>query len=430
MTDKVYVRLTLETKSPFSVCSGLDEHSDKDIIRHSNNNKPFIPGSTLAGIIREYIHRSEADVSGKTGESACDRFFGYIGTGGKKGEHNARQSRIIFADAELSDECMISLRDGVKLDGRKTAVNMGKYNYEIIEPGTTFESIIEYSGEDTKSFIEIIKKAAAAINSGEIRIGSKTNRGLGYMKAKGLIKRFTKGNALEWLDFDPYSFDWSSAEGKIDEAKEFNGMVIDLEIPSTIIVRDYNTEPAIAEGNIENLDSGHLHSALGPVIPGTTWSGAFRHRAQVILEEELGINAEKVGSFIETAFGQEVTSRKAAESNLSFFESVIERSTIIPITRTKIDRFTGGSLRGALFSENICCNGKTTLQIGIKHSCRNKEAVAGLILLCLEDLNDGLLAVGGETAAGRGIIKVINKKLPADMTEESCLKSLAEELNN
>ena len=564
---RVYIKLIFTTKSPFSVCSGMDEFSDKDIIKRGD--EPFIPGSTLAGVFRNYIKTNGLDSSDMSIDDIDNEFFGYIIRGNSKEEHKAKQSEIIFGDAVLAEEeCrdfstnneedksstsnteipnkksepkfIISFRDGVKLDDRKTAINTGKYNYEIIEKGTKFEAIIEYCGEKADTFKELIKQIAIAINSGDLRIGSKTSRGLGYMEAEYIEKTFGKENVNKWLKFDPYcSSEWKDGNYVSSEdlgSNEIYGIEVEVQIPDTLMIRDYNVDPNIivesnsdqsgesdcnseqriacknnskknqvkSYPNIEKLDYGQLClDDETPVIPGTTWAGAFRHRAKIILEEilnSMGSNAigvdvnydkdsvrrkinEKVNRIISIAFGQieseqntenaqsnneqnsstnnisdnkkeiygsedDINKKQFCKSNLSFFESEIENFTIMPITRTKIDRFTGGSMHGALFTENVCCGGETEIKIGINKKCKAKKAVLGLIFLCLDELDDGLLAVGGETAVGRGIMKVtdikihndivkeiandIGKDIPEDksydMVKKECLKSLAEEL--
>ncbi len=579
--EKVYIKLILTTKSPFSVCSGMDEFSDKDIIKRGD--EPFIPGSTLAGVFRNYIKMNGLDSSSKSIDEIDKDFFGYIHRGDSKEEHKARQSGIIFGDGVLAKngcsdssasnaenpkkesepKFIISFRDGVKLGDRKTAIDTGKYNYEIIEKGAKFEAIIEYHGKKADVFKELIKQIAIAINSGEIRIGSKVSRGLGYMGAEYIEKTFGKGKVNDWLEFDPYcSSKWK--DGKFTSSKDLGskkiyGIEADIEIPDTLMIRDYNVDPNIiiennseksmkigsnsktsmideknSEGekaksypNIEKLDYGQLCSSCindnaenqsitkYAVIPGTTWAGAFSHRAKVILEEilysmnleDIGVDVindkdkakliinEKVKHLLYIAFGQienaqtaenvqsnniqnsstnnisdninkenegkdDKNKKQFCKSNLSFFDSEIkiknendndnpdsEYAKIIPITRTKIDRFTGGSMPKALFTENVCCGGKTTLKIGINKNCKEKKAVMGLIFLCLDDLKDGLLAIGGETAVGRGIIKVNHTNIHEDIKEElvkdfeniekdklieivreQCLKSLVEEL--
>lgn len=570
-TEKVYIKLMLTTKSPFSVCSGMDEFSDKDIIKRGD--EPFIPGSTLAGVFRNYIKTNGLDSSDMSIDEIDKEFFGYIYRGGSKEEHKAKQSEIIFGDAVLAEleyrnfsenntegkystintenpnkksepRFVISFRDGVKLDDRKTAIDTGKYNYEIIEKGAKFEAIIEYCGEKADTFKELIKQIAIAINSGDLRIGSKTSRGLGYMEAEYYTKSFIKGKckAEDWLKFDPYcSSEWKDGNYTSRDdlgSNDIYGIEAKIEIPDTIMIRDYNVDPNIivennsqqssesdsnskqridcknnseknkvkSYPNIEKFDYGQLClDDETPVIPGTTWAGAFRHRAKIILEEilysmgsnDIGVNVnndkdnvrrkinEKVNRILSIAFGPCENTQNAqsnnlqsnniqnnstnnisdnktevdgskngknkkqyCKSNLSFFESEIENFTIMPITRTKIDRFTGGSMHGALFTENVCCGGETKLKIGINRKCDEKKAVLGLVFLFLDELNDGLLAVGGETAVGRGLMKVTDIKIHKDIVKEiandigkdipqnnekdivskECLKSLAEEL--
>jgi hypothetical protein len=88
-------------------------------------------------------------------------------------------------------------------------------------------------------------------------------------------------------------------------------------------------------------------------------------------------------------------------------------------SRIKIDRFTGGTINGALFDSMPLFNTKevqvlpetdlnkkyTRLTIRIK-DCT--EAQAGLMLLVIKDLWTGDLAIGGEKGIGRGVFNGVS----------------------
>jgi len=73
--------------------------------------------------------------------------------------------------------------------------------------------------------------------------------------------------------------------------------------------------------------------------------------------------------------------------------------------RIKIDRFTGGTMSGALFdSQPIFAknNGTNRLKIKIKDA---QDPEKGLLLLLLKDLWTADLPVGGEKNIGRGVLE-------------------------
>ena len=101
-------------------------------------------------------------------------------------------------------------------------------------------------------------------------------------------------------------------------------------------------------------------------------------------------------------------------SRIVFDESMdSEKTKLIELMRTKIDRFTGGACDTGLFASKIAVGGKHTLNIMIKNA--EKYEIA-LILLVIKDIENGLLAIGGETNVGRGIFE-IDKQVNIDGVE-------------
>ena len=63
-----------------------------------------------------------------------------------------------------------------------------------------------------------------------------------------------------------------------------------------------------------------------------------------------------------------------------------------------------------MFSEVAYYNGETTLGIKVKKSIKEDEdnsRIIGLIALVIKDIDNGLIALGGQTAIGRGMFKVM-----------------------
>ena len=137
-----------------------------------------------------------------------------------------------------------------------------------------------------------------------------------------------------------------------------------------------------------------------PVIPGTSWAGAFRHHINRITENKF-----------EQYFGS--TSHK---SQIYFSESEIKGAVEKVLTHNAIDRFTGGIIDRALYTEKTWFNGKTKLKIQLdarkkefnrenNEKTIEKEFYAALSAAIL-DLHLGILSVGGLTSIGRGIFSI------------------------
>ena len=75
------------------------------------------------------------------------------------------------------------------------------------------------------------------------------------------------------------------------------------------------------------------------------------------------------------------------------------------MTRTGISRFEAAAKKGALYTEKTYVNGTFTLNILVRKGpyANDQKWIVGLLLLAIKDLQNGLLAVGGQTAIGRGV---------------------------
>ena len=120
----------------------------------------------------------------------------------------------------------------------------------------------------------------------------------------------------------------------------------------------------------------------------------------------------KSGVVLTDWFGKEKSKDSDAKaSNIIIEESVINDAKKIEITRNKIDRFSGGAADRALFSEKAYFNGTTVLGIKVKKNIKqdnDNSRIIGLIALVIKDIDNGLIALGGQTSIGRGLFKVEN----------------------
>ncbi len=165
-------------------------------------------------------------------------------------------------------------------------------------------------------------------------------------------------------------------------------------------------------GEAEAPDFTHLRSKRNgkevPILSGTSIAGALRSRA-LRIANTLGKDGKRIA---DSLFGyrrekDEPQEKKLTASKLWTEEAVIENGLDLVHTRVKIDRFTGGSYPGALFSE-LAVFGKlasdTTVRICVKVEDPS-DAEVGLLLLLLKDLWTGDLPLGGESSVGRGRVK-------------------------
>ena len=380
-----YFNIVFRLVSPLAVGSGENANTDSDIILDSRGI-PMIPATAIAGIFRHFL--------GMHGEN---ELFGYIIN------NKSVESKIRFYDAKLiSDNSFTTVRDSVKLQN-KVGVKGAKFDMEAVESGVDFSAVIELNNADDAE--NAILNALSAIDTGFLRIGSKTSRGYGQLRVVSLKRAdFTlPDDKTGWLNFDLFDAkDKYYTELALPQnANNFINIKMKLKQNGAISIRSYTVKNP---DDISSADYIHLSLKDGtPVIPGTSWAGAFREHFRKLANDT-------DDSLTKEFFGYVDEKDKSQKKSLIYFsESYVNGEEMKLITRNSIDRFTAGTKDSALYKEKTCYNGRCELNIFInKKSINDIEKNIALICASICDLDKGYLSVGGLTSIGRGMFKVEN----------------------
>lgn len=441
ITGKTVVIAKLELESPLMIGSGQDEFADIEVMKDKKGN-PFIPATSLTGVLRHYF---EENISDKNNPD----FECFWGTPKKtsKDEEGKEEFQSSFICRDLhTDDAKIRIRDGVKIDARtQTALDKAKYDFEIIEKGAKFNLFWEVTlrkNNSKETYNRILASLIEALEKGTIPIGAKTNSGFGKCKLTNLqIFDFDfsrKEDVLEWLKQD---FKGGKSKLNAEPFQLLNDIfTIDAKfaIKNSIIIRAYSEK-------VDMPDATSLSSAGKFVLPGTSLKGAIRHRALKILKTlypadllKAEIPERKIDELFGTA-GKDIEPIKGRvrveEKEINYIEPVLQN-------RIKIDRFTGGTIKTALFDSMPLWPKKDDSE-SVKVSIKifdYKPWEAGLMMQVLKDLWCEDLAVGGEKSIGRGVlnglyarIKWKDKELVITPSEKGLNfsdESAASELNN
>ena len=427
---KIYYKLNLKLLSPLALGSGSGDVIDKNVAVDSSGN-PYIPASTLAGFFKSLAPK---DIR--------KELFGEI-------ENGAVQSLIYTYDAVLAEDsnAKITVRDSVALDEHKISKKGEKFDFEAVETDAKFVTYVELHDPNGKYEATVDSLIASAQ---KFSVGAKTTRGYGKIEITEARKRVfdmtDKSSAKDWLDFD--LFDKNAFEGekayKLDLSGGDNGRIsicASLNLMSAITIRKYTTgylkdkngEPKRIESKKPEKNGKIIGDAdfqqltlrdNTPVIPGTSWAGAFKHRMKK-LADELGMG-NQAESILNGLFGYvDIPSKTSQKSKIYFGESQISGANEKVISRTSIDRFTGSSANTALFTERVFFGGETQLEIEIirpDESMQNDmRSALKLLFIALEDLHNGLLAIGGQTSVGSGLFEVKSLEINGnDLFKEFC----------
>ena len=423
---KVLLKGKLVLCSPLLIGSGVQrEGSDVDTqILRDKNGRPFIPGTSVAGVLRAAFSQEKAFPEMEA------LFFG----GKVKALDADVQSAVDIDDIEFGKTEIVQ-RDGVCIDDvRGVAADKKKYDYELVERGAKGEFRAEITlrgyhkeilGDGLPAAVHRLAKGVAA----GFRLGAMTAKGFGRVQVEGLVMdRYDFGNpadAFAWL---------SEPRGKAvdheDEVKteasdrpltESNLMIdADFALVGSLLVKDAD----VPDGK-KTDDGSAIHAVMKKsrnayMIPGPSVKGALRHHAGHILKS-LGFQAPK--NFLNGLMGLDDEALKAAskrkdEKTLRQSRFFVDEVYIAPDaakpfvqTRNRIDRFTGGTIGGALFTTEAIW-GKGGKPVHIHFEIRGAEAAdVGLAMLLLKDLSLGRVPLGGEKSIGRGILEGVSAEI-------------------
>lgn len=407
LVKKIVYHITVKLASPLCISKGDGALTDNDVLV-DGSGMPFVPGSSLAGAMRAYVGL----------EKGQDGIFGYENRTTNKG----RMSPLFVSDL-LFREHSTTIRDSVKLKKNKTVDGNAKFDMEVVDTGAEGCFWLELNlrkADDSVVLQGQLDRIFAGWREKELRFGSKKMRGYGEIKLESVRKKeFTAENILQYKDAfvetenEDASWEVVDLDGISSDTMKFATIVLPLRLEGGISIRQY----AAKKGE---PDFVHVTAAGEPVIPGTSFAGAIRHRMQEILES---LGAKNVPEILDEIFGYvKEKENKARVSNIIISESVLKGAQKQRMVRNGISRFESGAKNGALFEELSYIGGSTKLEIKIRRT-DSLKATVGLLFPVLKDVQNGFLAVGGQTAVGRGLFVGDGEiVLDSDLSEEDCMK--------
>jgi CRISPR/Cas system CSM-associated protein Csm3 (group 7 of RAMP superfamily) len=427
---RIIIKGVLILDTPTCLGNGeADGPTDLMLLRDSITSKALLTGASLAGALRNYLHEYQFGYSqDEKIDSLSTSLFGAM-----RKDDDGEQSPLIIHDSISSNIPTVELRDAVKIDiktGTADEEKSAKYDLELLAAGTefplNFELLIEEK-QDQNELLQGLKIILQGLENSDINLGIKKSRGFGSCHVdKWQVWQFNLKDSqqrLAWLAFDRddwqnnYNRDDVLTEGKIGnifsnintkDNRQFLHIKATFKLMSSLLIRSgkFSTDTSPDVVHLSNSKNEYI-------LPGTSFTGVLRHRAEKIVNT-VGIPK----SFIDDIFGivEENKSDATKSSRLIVKETVIEKSKPLVQNRIAIDRFTGGTLHGALFDEQPIYGGdKTVITLDLflrqVNDANQNNAEIGLLLLLIKDLWTSDLAIGGESSIGRGKLQGIKAEI-------------------
>jgi CRISPR/Cas system CSM-associated protein Csm3 (group 7 of RAMP superfamily) len=292
---------------------------------------------------------------------------------------------------------------------------------------------IEGVDDEAKAFALISK---TILSEKGIALGAKTANGFGKIFIDSIsfckLDFSKKEDIILWLTSDFSRKDNLTSKSVVSLKQPVNELFIhaDFGIKTSLLIKNYY-DPFLNENDI---DSVHLKSNNTNILSGSSVKGALRGRSERIIHTlglEPGILTDLFGDVEKDKNGKPKKNGKALPARLFIDETFISGVSEEVQHRIKIDRFSGGTIEGALFDSIPLFPKRTdaTHDVNFRITIRVEKAKdddLGLLLLLLKDLGTGDLPLGGEKNIGRGVLS--GKKIKIDYKGRTFQFNTPEEL--
>ena len=377
---------TVKLTSPLIIRAGVSNDilndTVDDIVVTYHDGQAFIPGTSLAGVLRQALQGLVPD--------AELVLFGSI-------DDKGTQSALQINDIPLEDTNIV-VRDGIRIDDvRGVTVDGAKYDFEVIESGATgqlrIDCVIRRCHEQQGEKIEKALAALANALQHGIAIGARTVNGFGRVSCKDI--------ALEHYDFTnpDHVKAWLTGKSGASVVIPKQALVADRDL---VITMDAYLEDTVLIKSIFEVAWEDKSVAL--FVPGTSVKGVLRHQCGRILQA-LGSNDELVNTLFGYSNDDDKDSRKGRVMvDEIYFDKQFNQEEQ---PRIRVDRFTGGAMNGALFQDHPVRNTKgDAVTFPLRMTVKNcNDAEAGLVMLLVKDLMTGQVTLGANRTIGYGRVQ-------------------------
>ena len=386
-----YAEVTIEAVSPLVLASGKSGNFfDVELVRDANG-LPAIPGTTIAGILRhafqEALTKEDAEnifgyQTKKDGiSSSLEVSWAYVHDS-KNCIHKSFYSRDEIENDPVLKELYIEdnpdfKRDHVRLSDKGVAYGSGKFDRYFVAAGSRFTFSIGLWSLD-KECAEW-KKIIEVLFSPSFRIGAAGRAGYGCIKVVGIRVPSNEKNYFDLSkEADIESFRTCSEAMNLSDVEK-NAEKIKLKLSFPLGFRVGGGTRSFLEKNGRYADmlpyservitwsdnKGSFDGQRKIVIPGSAIKGALRHRTAYHLAR---INKnwnwnEKDDDDLSELFGNAANENDSESTGQAgkvwFTDLYLNQTKTYQLSRNSIDRFTGGTLNGALFQEENACAEQT-----------------------------------------------------------------------
>lgn len=475
-TNRFLARIVIEAETPLAIGSGEKDLLTDALVAVDSNGLPYIPATSIAGVVRSMMRALLSDDSPESESAIIKSLFGFQGSG--KDKDSGKGSEIIFTEAKLLDSngCVMDgmrdsrmlaedsllghyaalpVRQHVKITDKGVAADKGLFSHQVVFAGSRFCFEIEMLSDGSN--FSLFESVLSRLFDVSFRLGGGTRDGFGKIKIVDMavvqldlrnpddlnayLGKSSSLNSDFWKSIGAKAKTISSSQTDSNDYIRYQlrlmpesffqfGSGFSDDSADMTPVKARKVEWHEKDGKVV----GNLHDNL-VLIPATSLKGALAHRVAFhwnrlmgqFADDMLDTDFKKItgsrNNAVRLLFGSEGDEKEGiaiSRGNLIFADIIQAPIPDKMFNHLKIDRFTGGGIEGALFSEKAsygagqCYVTDILFDVkSVRKACGEAasldnpdEMVAQLknaFEAALKDVCTGMLPLGGGVNRGHGV---------------------------
>lgn len=416
-------RIQVLCKEPLH--TGSADGGAEEVLIHPVEDEPFLQASSLSGVFRAYYKQS-------FGAEYEKLMFGTPDDAVQK------ESRIRFTDGRFEMKTVkMELRPRVKINPVSGTVDAAeakgtdqksgqKFELEYVAAGAemTFTVyVLDGTDADHQRFLQCM----ADIHAGNVQFGGQKSNGCGYFTVKEI--RYSHFDLLKNAD----RMKWMKEDGT-DSADAIR--ILPAKLPKASLPRAYDlkiygkTEGELLVKSIAVTDCGkdapdamNIQNGKNEyIVPGSSLKGVIRNRMDMIRKY---LNLDD--NIVDAIFGKAAESGVGNKGIVYFYDAVVGSQEVNDLAeirrRIHIDKFTGGVMNSALFSEKNV-SGDVVFHASVDDN-ELADSACALMVLAFRDMAAGQVTIGSGYSVGKGFIHV-KRIVITDRNGNECMLDFAQ----
>jgi CRISPR/Cas system CMR subunit Cmr4 (Cas7 group RAMP superfamily) len=429
-------QVTLQAITAHGIHSGQGDHTHDVLLVRDANGLPALPGTSLAGVLRHAFSEHHSEI-------AAARLFGQ---GGEQAHpswltvawclvHDSNNQPIAEGLMDCGQDELLArlhevkpvVRQRVRLNHRGAAQDNGKFDQTMIPAGVRYTGWMGYWCDGSPDSVEDWQSLLNLMGTRRLRMGHGTRSGAGQFEAIGLAQ-------MHWdLRTDEGRNGYQARPRSRQDHSKLQPMAFEQVTPLEVTLhlraesgwrvgggerslQRHDKEPDLLPQHepvvVWQGDRGVLQERWH-LLPGSALKGALRHRLayhyRCMTGEFAGMGAEPEAEHCPAVrellgFSEKDEGRAGL---LAFSDLHLSDALAGVMMHNRIDRYTGGVIRGALFSEELLWRTPLTLRIEVIDPHRHASVDSTMrqaLQRTLEDLANGWLPIGAGGSRGLGVL--------------------------